>query len=217
MINLFSIFDPSSFFNLNWIIFILPLLIINSFLWVYPYPFIILRNFIKRFLKLELKLILSISSFSIFYFRVTLFIRILIFNTLGIFPYIFTLTRHLRVTLSIALPIWLSYILFNLIRQTKSFFCHLVPLGTPPYLIPIIVLIESVRLLIRPITLSVRLVANIVAGHLLISLISSINSYFINIYRYLGQLLLNILELAVAGIQAYVFIILLSLYVSEVK
>jgi len=74
-------------------------------------------------------------------------------------------------TLSISLIIWSLIILFLLVLNFKSFIAHLVPLGTPGVLTSFIVLVELVRNLIRPITLSVRLMANIVAGHLLIGLL----------------------------------------------
>ena len=100
------------------------------------------------------------------------------------------------------------------------FIAHLVPLGTPYALIPFMVIIELVRSVIRPLTLSVRLAANIVAGHLLIVLIRNpiarINFNFI-ILVLSALLLLLILELAVSFIQAYVFRTLTSLYVIEVN
>lgn len=107
-------------------------------------------------------------------------------------------------------------ILFNLGR----FLAHLVPVGTPYVLIPFIVLIEFVRNIIRPITLSVRLAANLVAGHLLITLIRSpiVNTSYVSIILLLrGLYMLIILESAVAFIQAYVFRILRTLYLREVN
>jgi len=93
-----------------------------------------------------------------------------------------------------------------------------VPVGTPTFLIPIIVIIETVRTIIRPLTLSIRLAANIVAGHLLLTLLGSqgprlnmINLSFLII----GLFILLLLEVAVACIQSYVFTILSSLYLNE--
>lgn len=95
---------------------------------------------------------------------------------------------------------------------------HLVPVGTPRFLIPIIVIIETIRNIIRPITLSIRLAANIVAGHLLLTLLGSQgpNLIIINlILLIVGIILLLLLEVAVACIQSYVFTILSSLYLNE--
>merc|ERR1711915_394941 len=92
-------------------------------------------------------------------------------NFLGLLPYVFTPSRHLRYSVSLSLPIWLGYILYSLIIQFEENIAHLVPEGTPGALLRVIVLIESVRLIIRPWTLAIRLAANIVAGHLLLTLL----------------------------------------------
>jgi len=97
---------------------------------------------------------------------------------------------------------------------------HLVPQGTPGGLIPVIVIIETVRNIIRPGTLSIRLAANMVAGHLLLSLLGSqkINgSILILVILLVRLIILIMLELAVACIQAYVFTILRSLYLNEIR
>jgi len=95
---------------------------------------------------------------------------------------------------------------------------HLTPSGTPFILMPFVVIIESIRLLIRPLTLSIRLTANIIAGHLLLTLLGSsginLNSSTILILV-ITQILLYILEISVSIIQAYVFSILATLYRRE--
>jgi len=133
-------------------------------------------------------------------------------------PYIFTRTSHLSITIVLALPIWLGTILYSIIFQYNSLLAHLVPLGTPRFLMPIIVIIETVRNIIRPITLSIRLAANMVAGHLLLTLLGSqgpIISIIILLILLIRLILLLILEVAVACIQSYVFTILRSLYLNE--
>jgi len=99
-------------------------------------------------------------------------------------------------------------------------FAHLVPSGSPGGLIPFMVIIELVRSLIRPLTLSVRLVANIVAGHLLLTLLSSAatphSGYMVYLIVLISLVLLRTLETAVATIQAYVFSVLSTLYLAEV-
>ena len=143
---------------------------------------------------------------------------VIINNLLGLFPYIFTSTRHLVTTLSLSLPIWISFILYGWITQTNHIFAHLVPLGTPGILMPFIVCIETISNVIRPGTLAVRLSANIIAGHLIITLLGNTGItlttplIFILI---LVQILLLMLETAVAFIQSYVISILLTLYASE--
>jgi len=137
---------------------------------------------------------------------------------MGLFPYIFTRTRHISFTLTLALPLWLGRILLSIIFQYNNLLAHLVPTGTPAFLMPIIVIIETVRNIIRPITLSIRLAANIVAGHLLLTLLGSQGPRLrsINlIFLIIGLYLLLLLEVAVACIQSYVFTILSSLYLNE--
>jgi ATP synthase subunit 6 len=99
--------------------------------------------------------------------------------------------------------------LFSFFKESST---HLVPSGTPIGLIRFIVLIELVRQLIRPITLGVRLAANLTAGHLLLQLLSSIRLRV----TVMSQLPLLVLELLVAVVQGYVFVLLLTLYLSEV-
>jgi F-type H+-transporting ATPase subunit a len=98
-------------------------------------------------------------------------------------------------------------------------FIHLIPQGTPTVLIPFIVLIETIRNIIRPGTLAIRLSANIIAGHLLLTLLgntgNSLSTFLIS-FLIFTQLLLLTLESAVAIIQAYVFTILSTLYSSEI-
>lgn len=147
-----------------------------------------------------------------------IFMFILTTNFLGLFPYVFTRSSHLRFTLSLSLPLWLGSVLYRILIQFNSNIAHLVPVGTPGVLIPVIVLIESVRTVIRPGTLAIRLAANIVAGHLLLTLLGGQGANLgglalISLIVALVGLLT--LECGVACIQAYVFTILSSLYLAE--
>merc|ERR1711918_266017 len=151
-----------------------------------------------------------------------IFIRIFFFilfnNFMGLFPYIFTRRRHISFTLTLALPLWLGRILISILYQYNNLLAHLVPTGTPSFLIPVIVVIETVRNIIRPLTLSIRLAANMVAGHLLLTLLGSQGptlSLIIIRILLVRLILLLMLEVAVACIQSYVFTILSSLYLNE--
>jgi F-type H+-transporting ATPase subunit a len=146
------------------------------------------------------------------------FFFILFSNLIGLLPYVFTGSSHIVFTLSFALPIWLGRIVWSIKNQYNNIFAHLVPAGTPVALISVIVVIETVRNVIRPGTLSIRLAANIVAGHLLLTLLGSQGPALGIAYTLVlmvGLVLLLCLELAVACIQAYVFTILRSLYINE--
>lgn len=221
IINLFSIFDPSTRtnFSLNWLRTFIIILFFPYQFWLIPSRYLITWNIIINFLFKEFKILINYSFSNLIIF-IRLFILIIINNFLGLFPYIFTSSRHLRFCLSLSLTIWISIILYRILNYINDFLSHLTPQGTPFILIPFIVIIESIRLIIRPFTLAIRLTANIIAGHLLLSLLGSsgqiINNYLILIIILISQLILLILEISVSIIQAYVFSILSTLYRREI-
>nr|AAM70694.1 ATP synthase 6 [Erythrura prasina] len=151
----------------------------------------------------------------------SLMIFLLLINLLGLLPYTFTPTTQLSMNLALAFPLWLATLLTGLRNQPSISLGHLLPEGTPTPLIPALILIETTSLLIRPLALGVRLTANLTAGHLLIQLIStatvalSTTMPAVSLLTLLVLFLLTILEVAVAMIQAYVFVLLLSLYLQE--
>nr|YP_010000344.1 ATP synthase F0 subunit 6 [Paradisaea raggiana]QOD96217.1 ATP synthase F0 subunit 6 [Paradisaea raggiana] len=151
----------------------------------------------------------------------SLLMFLLLINLLGLLPYTFTPTTQLSMNLALAFPLWLATILTGLRNQPSASLGHLLPEGTPTPLIPALILIETTSLLIRPLALGVRLTANLTAGHLLIQLISTATITLISTMPIISLLtlvvlfLLTILEVAVAMIQAYVFVLLLSLYLQE--
>nr|YP_009160569.1 ATP synthase F0 subunit 6 [Lanius isabellinus]AFN61650.1 ATP6 [Lanius isabellinus]AKR06315.1 ATP synthase F0 subunit 6 [Lanius isabellinus] len=151
----------------------------------------------------------------------SLMMFLLTVNLLGLLPYTFTPTTQLSMNLALAFPLWLATLLTGLRNQPSISLGHLLPEGTPTPLIPALILIETTSLLIRPLALGVRLTANLTAGHLLIQLISTATVVLVSIMPAVSFLtllilfLLTILEVAVAMIQAYVFVLLLSLYLQE--
>jgi len=219
--NLFSVFDPSSFFKIsfNWArTFIFNILFIPLF-WALPNKNFIIFYFLLKKLSSEFKILLNVSRSNMTIIFISVFFFILCNNVIGLFPYIFTSSRHLTLTITLSLPLWLAFIIFGWINNIKHIFAHLVPQRTPTLLIPFIVLIESIRNIIRPLTLAVRLIANIVAGHLLITLLgnqTASSSNFILVSLIFTQILLLTLESAVAFIQSYVFAVLSTLYSREV-
>lgn len=222
--NLFSIFDPStSIFNIsfNWLRSLIGLLLIPYIFWFLPSRINIIWNFLIITLHKEFKTLLGTKrKLGRTFIFISIFSFILFNNFLGLFPYIFTSTSHLTLTLTLALPLWLSFILYGWINQTQHIFTHLVPQGTPAILIPFIVLIETIRNIIRPGTLAVRLTANIIAGHLLITLLGNTGNNLSELllsFLLIRQIALLILESAVAIIQSYVFAVLSTLYSSEVN
>nr|NP_008528.1 ATP synthase F0 subunit 6 [Squalus acanthias]Q9ZZ49.1 RecName: Full=ATP synthase subunit a; AltName: Full=F-ATPase protein 6 [Squalus acanthias]CAA77054.1 ATPase subunit 6 [Squalus acanthias] len=142
-------------------------------------------------------------------------------NLLGLLPYTFTPTTQLSLNMAFAIPLWLTTVLIGMLNQPTVALGHLLPEGTPTLLIPILIIIETISLFIRPLALGVRLTANLTAGHLLMQLIATAAFVLITIMPTVALLtslilfLLTILEVAVAMIQAYVFVLLLSLYLQE--
>nr|QVT11073.1 ATP synthase F0 subunit 6 [Psilogramma menephron] len=224
MSNLFTIFDPSTnLLNLpiNWLSTILGFMFIPYSYWIIPNRHFMMWNIILNKLHNEFKTLLKNNYFkgSTFIF-ISMFSFILFNNFLGLFPYIFTSTSHLTLTLSISLPLWLSFMLYGWINNYQHMFIHLIPQGTPSILMPFMVLIETISNIIRPGTLAVRLTANMIAGHLLMTLLSGTGpnlSHSIIFLLIIIQIMLLILESAVAIIQSYVIAILSTLYSSEVN
>nr|ABM63670.1 ATP synthase subunit 6 [Hyla meridionalis] len=151
----------------------------------------------------------------------SLMIFLLGMNLLGLLPYTFTPTTQLSLNLGLAIPLWLATVAIGFRNQLTASLGHFLPEGTPTALIPILIIIETISLFIRPLALGVRLTANLTAGHLLIQLISSatlallFSSPIVSALTFATLMLLTMLEIAVAMIQAYVFVLLLSLYLQE--
>nr|YP_010371413.1 ATP synthase F0 subunit 6 [Prosobonia parvirostris]UOW80507.1 ATP synthase F0 subunit 6 [Prosobonia parvirostris] len=151
----------------------------------------------------------------------SLMMFLLLINLLGLLPYTFTPTTQLSMNMALAFPLWLATLLTGLRNQPSASLGHLLPEGTPTPLIPALIMIETTSLLIRPLALGVRLTANLTAGHLLIQLISTATTALLPLIPAVSiltasiLLLLTLLEVAVAMIQAYVFVLLLSLYLQE--
>nr|AHM93795.1 ATPase 6 [Oxyeleotris selheimi] len=142
-------------------------------------------------------------------------------NMLGLLPYTFTPTTQLSMNMGFAMPLWLATVLIGMRNQPTAALGHLLPEGTPTPLIPVLIIIETISLFIRPLALGVRLTANLTAGHLLIQLIATAAFVLLPLMPTVAILttallfLLTLLEVAVAMIQAYVFVLLLSLYLQE--
>nr|YP_009408805.1 ATP synthase F0 subunit 6 [Deroceras reticulatum]ASL05740.1 ATP synthase F0 subunit 6 [Deroceras reticulatum] len=144
----------------------------------------------------------------------------LIFNNLiGLTPYVYGVTSSLWFNSSLALILWLLLLVSGFFTSPKQVIAHLAPSGAPMVLIPFLIIIETISILIRPLTLTVRLVANISAGHIVLSLIANVLSSSLPMS---SVILLNLImigymlfEVFVCFIQAYIFTLLVSLYASE--
>nr|AJE61790.1 ATP synthase F0 subunit 6 [Cephus pygmeus] len=223
MTNLFSIFDPATtilMLPMNWLSSFISLIIFPYAFWLVPSRINMMWIQLTIFINKELKILINKNAMGSNIIFTTIFMFIMINNFMGLFPYIFTSSSHISMTLSLSLPLWMSLMIFGWMKFYNNMFAHMVPMGTPPILMPFMVMIESISNLIRPGTLAIRLAANMIAGHLLITLISSTgpsSSMLMISLMILAQILLLTLESAVAIIQAYVFSVLSTLYSSEIK
>nr|YP_003434433.1 ATP synthase F0 subunit 6 [Chaetoderma nitidulum]ABM69277.1 ATP synthase F0 subunit 6 [Chaetoderma nitidulum] len=146
-----------------------------------------------------------------------LFIMLILCNLTGTLPYVFSNSCHLILSLSLSSVFWMSSVLLSLKLNFKKTIAHLLPLGTPTILNPFLILVELVSLLIRPFTLAVRLMANMSAGHIVLSLVgtfltSSLFSSGILIILLLIQVGYFLIEMGISLIQAYIFTLLVSFY-----
>nr|YP_010133176.1 ATP synthase subunit 6 [Etheostoma fonticola]QQL02940.1 ATP synthase subunit 6 [Etheostoma fonticola]QQL02953.1 ATP synthase subunit 6 [Etheostoma fonticola] len=151
----------------------------------------------------------------------SLMIFLITLNMLGLIPYTFTPTTQLSINLGLAVPLWLATVIIGMRNKPTHALGHILPEGTPGPLIPVLIIIETISLLIRPLALGVRLTANLTAGHLLIQLMATAAFLLLPLMPAVAivtsavLVLLTLLEIAVAMIQAYVFVLLLSLYLQE--
>jgi F-type H+-transporting ATPase subunit a len=154
----------------------------------------------------------------------TLFMFILVANIIGLVPYTFTVTSHIVITACLALLVFFTVIIYGFYRNGLHFFNLFVPKGIPIYILPLIVFIEVLSFLSRPLSHSVRLFANMLAGHITLKVFAS----FITLLGGLGiagvagaELQLGLvvaqtaLELLIAFLQAYVFAILTCIYLND--
>jgi F-type H+-transporting ATPase subunit a len=159
-----------------------------------------------------------------FPFVFSLFMFVLTANLLGMFPYFFTVTSHLIVTFALAMLVIGTVVVYGIWKHGLHFFKLFVPHGVPGYLIPLVATIEVISFLSRPISLSVRLFANMLAGHITLKVfagfVTSLSAF--GVVGWAGALLplamtvaLTALEFLVAFLQAYVFAILTCMYLND--
>jgi len=153
-----------------------------------------------------------------FPFVLTLFTFILFCNVLGLVPYSFTVTSHIIVTLALALVVFIGATIIGFMRNGFGYLKLFVPSGVPVVLLPLVVVIEVVSYFIRPMSLSIRLFANMMAGHMMLKVMAGfvvmlgVTAGWLPLIAMVG---LYGLELLVAALQAYVFALLTCMYLSD--
>jgi len=172
------------------------ILILGAFLLIYKSIYIALSKLLFP----------SIGIYSRFF--LSSFLGLALLNLISLVAYRYPVTTTLAFNLSAALSLWLASILLFIVKL--SYISSLLPVNSPWYLVPFLSLVELIRLTVRPITLCFRLLANISAGHIILSLICKlpIGSWVLGVS-------FGLLELIVALVQAFVFLILVSVYMEE--
>lgn len=154
---------------------------------------------------------------SYFPFVFTLFMFVLLGNLLGMTPYSFTFTSHIIVTFALAAVIFIGVTILGFAKHGMHFFSFFVPPGTPLPMYPLLIPIEVISYLSRPISLSVRLFANMLAGHTLLKVIAGFIALLgaAGVLPFVFVVALTGLEILIAFLQAYVFAILTCLYIND--
>jgi F-type H+-transporting ATPase subunit a len=155
----------------------------------------------------------------------SLFMFILVSNLIGIIPYTFTVTSHIIVTASFALLVFFTVLIYGFYKNGLKFFNIFVPQGVPIYILPLVVAIEIISFLSRPLSHSVRLFANMLAGHITLKIFAGFVALLgtsLGAIGWIGGILplaltvaMTALELLVAFLQAYVFAILTCIYLND--
>ena len=161
------------------------------------------------------------KGIELFHYMMTLFLFIMIGNVVGLFPFAFSYTSQLCITIGMASIIFVASIIICLINQKMTYFRRFCPSGIPGYLIPFFVIIEFLSFMFRPLSLGIRLFVNMVSGHIMIEVIAgfaaSIASVAVFSYFSAVPVAVNVeLNLFnVCMLQAYVFVVLSCMYLSE--
>nr|YP_010140043.1 ATP synthase F0 subunit 6 [Balala fujiana]QQK57698.1 ATP synthase F0 subunit 6 [Balala fujiana] len=215
MMNLFSTFDPSTgMMSMNWVS-IMTFILLPSKFWSSSNNILILIKILTIKMSKESESMTKIKGMSMI--TNSMFLMIMLINLMGLLPYVFTSSSHLTFSLSMSMPIWMSLMIYGWMFKTKSMLKHLVPMSTPSMLMPFMVMIETISNMIRPSSLAIRLTANMIAGHVLMSLLGDSTKSMLKMSMMMIMYMsLMMFESAVAIIQSYVFMTLSNLYSSEI-
>nr|YP_009489702.1 ATP synthase F0 subunit 6 [Falcidens halanychi]AWH02131.1 ATP synthase F0 subunit 6 [Falcidens halanychi] len=226
MMDIFSSFDNMNFTFLKmalilwtlsfWLIFTQ-----NVNLWLFSswsYIFLITKKIIME--QCERSFGSTFSGFSIT--LSTLFCGLILCNLGGMIPYVFSCSSHLLLSLCLSLTFWTSLILLGMKQTPQKMIAHLLPVGAPYYLNPFLSVVELVSMIVRPLTLAIRLAANMGAGHIVLGLLGSYLSSFLFsswslIFMIPIQVGYSLFEFGVGLIQAYIFSLLITLYSDDLN
>nr|ATZ70138.1 ATP synthase F0 subunit 6 [Conus damottai] len=227
LVDIFSSFDDNnqvfmSFYILMWFFSIVMIVLFSSSFWLVHPRWNSFMNFFKDTASSQVFRSFGLNMGGFINLITGLFLFLILMNMSGLIPYVFSTTSHLVVSLTLGMPLWLTMIISAMVYNPGSVVAGLLPMGAPAPLNPFLVLIETVSIMVRPITLSVRLTANMSAGHIVLTLIGNyltaglfISSFFSIFLLLLIQILYTVFEFGISLIQAYIFCLLITLYSDE--
>nr|QTT61190.1 ATP synthase F0 subunit 6 [Tritia pellucida] len=227
LVDIFSSFDDNnqvfmSFYMLMWIFSLITIVLFSSSYWVMSPRWLSIVSVFKDTASSQVFRSFGINMGGFMNIITGLFLFLILMNMSGLVPYVFSPTSHLAVSLSLGLPLWLTLIVSAVFYNPSSVVAGLLPMGAPAPLNPFLVIIETVSIMVRPITLSVRLTANMSAGHIVLTLIGNyltasffMSSIFSMLLLLSIQILYTVFEFGISLIQAYIFCLLITLYSDE--
>lgn len=227
LVDIFSSFDDNnqvfiSLYFLIWTFSLVVVLIFSSRYWVTSPRWVMIIHTFKDTISSQVFRSFGLNLGGFMNVITGLFLFLIFLNLSGLIPYVFSPTRHLAVSLSLGLPLWISLLVSGVFFRPSSVVAGLLPMGAPAPLNPFLVLIETVSIIVRPITLSVRLMANISAGHIVLTLVGNYMTtrvltagIFSSILLVSIQVLYSVFEFGIGVIQAYIFCLLITLYSDE--
>ncbi len=164
------------------------------------------------------------KSAKMFPYIFALFMFIMLGNIIGLIPGSFSFTSQLVITMGMAFMVWIASIIVGFVVQGRHFFRHFCPEGMPIYIAPFFVLVEIMSFCFRPVSLGIRLFANMLSGHIMIEVMASFAVSLAGIFMFdpasavpvIANVFLNVFKLVVCVLQAYVFSVLSCIYMAEV-
>nr|YP_010713540.1 ATP synthase F0 subunit 6 [Mauritia arabica]UVF28359.1 ATP synthase F0 subunit 6 [Mauritia arabica asiatica]WDA98672.1 ATPase subunit 6 [Mauritia arabica] len=227
LVDIFSSFDDNnqvfmSLYMLMWFFSLTSILLFSSWYWVMSPRWSTMIMIFKDTVTSQIFRSFGLNLGGFINIVTGLFLFLIFVNLSGLVPYVFSPTSHLAVSLSLGLPFWLSLIVSAAFFDPRSVVAGLLPMGAPAALNPFLVIVETVSIMVRPITLSVRLAANMSAGHIVLTLVGNyltasifISSIFSTLFIIFIQIFYTIFEFGISLIQAYIFCLLITLYSDE--
>nr|YP_009509767.1 ATP synthase F0 subunit 6 [Aeneator recens]AXF46383.1 ATP synthase F0 subunit 6 [Aeneator recens] len=227
LVDIFSSFDDNnqvfmSLYILMWLFSLATIVLFSSSYWIMSPRWISIVSTFKDTASSQVFRSFGMKMGGFINIIAGLFLFLILMNMSGLVPYVFSPTSHLVVSLSLGMPLWLSLIISAIFFNPSSVVAGLLPMGAPAPLNPFLVIIETVSIMVRPITLSVRLTANMSAGHIVLTLIGNyltasifLSSIFSMLLLLSIQVLYTVFEFGISLIQAYIFCLLITLYSDE--